>query len=346
MSPDELCHALGVEIGSTDPNPENIPSIQALLASCLGLVTVDMEESAVRLVHFTLQEYLNSHSEMFQNPYAVMAEVCLTYLNFDCIMELSPTLDDAPQKYPFLRHASRCWGYYARKEITACAKSLALQLLQGFDNHISAMLLLREDTDEPWWTKELELPKGFTGLHCVAYMGIDEIAEALLDTRDWDVDKADFEGCTPLIWACKNGWEGIIRLLLDKARAKLNMKDTRDGQTPLSWAAQYGQEGVANLLLERDEVDPESLSNSGRTPLSYAAGCGSEGIVKIFWNGEKLTPNHEIMMTEHHSLMRPNVEVKRQSSCFWSEKRLAPNREMILAERRSPMRPGMGMMRC
>ena len=72
MSPDGLCHALGVQIGSTDPNPDNIPSTQTLLASCLRLVTVDRGESTVRLMHFTLQEYLNSRSEIFQNPYSVM----------------------------------------------------------------------------------------------------------------------------------------------------------------------------------------------------------------------------------------------------------------------------------
>jgi len=73
MSADELCQALGVRVGSAGPGPDGVPSIQSLLASCLGLVTVDKAESAVRLVHFTLQEYLNSRSEMFQSPYAVMA---------------------------------------------------------------------------------------------------------------------------------------------------------------------------------------------------------------------------------------------------------------------------------
>ena len=138
MSPDELCHALGVQIGSTNPNPDNIPSMQTLLASCLGLVTVDKEESTVRLVHFTLQEYLDSCSDLFRNPYAVMAEVCLTYLKFDCIRELSPVLDDAPQKYPFLEYSSCYWGHYARNETTEGVKSLALQLLDEFDSHISA----------------------------------------------------------------------------------------------------------------------------------------------------------------------------------------------------------------
>ena len=288
MSAEELCHALGVQIGSTDPNPDNIPSIEALMASCLGLVMVD-GELIVRLVHFTFQEYLNSRPEMFQNPHAVMAEVCLTYLNFDCILELSPALDDVPQEYPFLEHASRYWGHYARNQTTKCVKSLALQLLDKFDSHISAKLLLclhsyklREGVEE--------LPKGFTGLHCVAFLGIDEIAEALLDTKDWDADKPDLDGCTPMIWASKNGWEGIIRLLLEKAGASLNLTDTTNGKTPLSWAAQYGQEGAVKLLLEWGEVDSESRDLFRRTPLSYAAGCKSEGIVKMLLERGEVDP--------------------------------------------------------
>src|ERR1700712_4068234 len=38
---EELCHALGVEIGSAELDPDNIPALQALLASCVGLLTVE-----------------------------------------------------------------------------------------------------------------------------------------------------------------------------------------------------------------------------------------------------------------------------------------------------------------
>jgi hypothetical protein len=38
---EELCHALGVEIGSGDLDPENVPALRTVLASCLGLVTVE-----------------------------------------------------------------------------------------------------------------------------------------------------------------------------------------------------------------------------------------------------------------------------------------------------------------
>src|ERR1700761_3723587 len=56
LKPDELCHALAVEIGSPNLNSDNVPSIGTLLACCQGLVTIEKEASSVRLIHFTLQE--------------------------------------------------------------------------------------------------------------------------------------------------------------------------------------------------------------------------------------------------------------------------------------------------
>ena len=85
---EELCRALGVEIGFADLDPENVPSLRSLrtlLASCLGLVTVEASSSTVRLVHFTLQEHLSNDPTLFHSPHSAIAEVCLTYLNFGCI---------------------------------------------------------------------------------------------------------------------------------------------------------------------------------------------------------------------------------------------------------------------
>ena len=59
---DELRHALAVEIGATDLNPENICPQDMILRSCLGLVVVDKGTSTVRLIHYTLQEYLCPHN--------------------------------------------------------------------------------------------------------------------------------------------------------------------------------------------------------------------------------------------------------------------------------------------
>ena len=62
---DELCHALAVQLGSRDFDVGNIPSMSTLVNCCQGLITVDKEGSTVRLIHFTLQEYLSSRPDIF-----------------------------------------------------------------------------------------------------------------------------------------------------------------------------------------------------------------------------------------------------------------------------------------
>jgi len=70
---DELCHALAVEIGETDFDPENVPSIDTLLDYCQGLITVDAEALTVRLTHYTVQEYLCTHPDLFSKPHSMLA---------------------------------------------------------------------------------------------------------------------------------------------------------------------------------------------------------------------------------------------------------------------------------
>ena len=77
---DELCHALGVEIGSPNLNSDNVPSIRTLLACCQGLFVMDKETSTIRLIHFTLQEYLGAHPGNFGTTHSTIAETCLSYL--------------------------------------------------------------------------------------------------------------------------------------------------------------------------------------------------------------------------------------------------------------------------
>jgi len=84
LQPSELCHALGVKIGSADLDVENVPTIRALIGCSLGLIMMEESSSTVRLVHLTLQEYLSDNPSLFQSPHSMIAEVCLTYLNFRC----------------------------------------------------------------------------------------------------------------------------------------------------------------------------------------------------------------------------------------------------------------------
>jgi len=291
----ELCHALAVEVGTTDLTVHNVPSIRILLSCTLGLVTIDEQASTVRLIHFTLQEYLAAHRNLFITPHSMMAEICLTYLNFQSICELSTTLDTVPSTMPFLRYASCYWGFHARKEMTEAVKYLALRHLQQDANHISADILLREQSAD--FLSERDCHKGrhpdlrgFTGLHCISYMGITEIAFAMVDMKRWDINGRDSKGATPLIWAAKYGNFALAKLLLEQGDANPTLSDNQ-GLTPLTHAAKAGQEAVVKLLLERGDVDPDSLDEDGLTPLSYAAGSGHEGVVRILLERGDVNPD-------------------------------------------------------
>ena len=305
----ELCDALAVETGSRDMECDNIPAENTLLASCLGLVTVD-ESSTVRLVHFTLQEYFNSHSEHFENPRSTMAEVCLTYLNFDSINALSHSLDKAPVETRLLRYASSYWGLYARSGLTESVKLLALQLLGKFGRHTSAKLLLMESLGE-WWGKDW-YSEGFTGIHCAAYLGLDKIAIALLEELEGcGADITDGRGRSPLAWAVEGGRVGIVKLLLDRKDVNPDSR-ANYGRTPLWCAASGGHEGIVKLLLDRKEVNPDSRADNGRTPLWCATSGGHEGIVKLLQG----RADAESGTGENDSPMPPSYHLENSSEGF------------------------------
>ena len=167
----ELCQALGVERGGTDQNAENIPAIETVLRCSLGLATIEASSSTVRLVHFTLQEHLSNARSLFHSPHSMMAEICLTFLNFQSIRDLSATLYSPPAASPFVGYASCFWGTHARKELNESVKLLALKLLDGYDKHLSSKLLLIHERGW-WWLRPKQegsnVLEGFTGLHGAA----------------------------------------------------------------------------------------------------------------------------------------------------------------------------------
>jgi len=292
---EELCHALGVEIGSADLELENIPALRIVLASCLGLITVEVSSSTVRLVHFTLQEYLSDDPTLFHSPHSSIAEVCLTYLNFGLVRDLSPTLRRAPSTTPLLEYASIYWWRHTKREVTEKIKILALRLLDSFDEHISIQLLYQYDS-RAFFSRRVFNPEKltvFTGLHGAAFFGIEEVVAAVLDMREWDVNAGDCTGNTALTWAATRGHDGVVKRLLERKDVNPDKSDTRYGRTPLSWAAEKGHEGILRTLLERKDSNPDHPDTKyGRTPLSWAAENGREGTVKMLLERNEVNPDH------------------------------------------------------
>ena len=286
---EELCQALGVEIGSAELDLNNVPALRTLLASCLGLVTIEASSSIVRLVHFTLQEHLLSNPTLFYGPHATIAEVCLTYLNFESVKNLSPTLRSSPDTIPLLEYAAVYWGNHIRMGITENVKRLALRLLDRFDEHISAQLLLLHHS--PYRYEGREGPTGFSGLHGASFFGVVEIVACVLEMKEWDVNETDCIGNTALAWAAVLGHQEVVKMLLERDDVNPDQPDTKYGWTPLSWAAENGHEGIVKMFLERDDVNPDRSDTNGWTPLSLAAENGHEGIVKMLLERDDVNPD-------------------------------------------------------
>jgi len=288
---DELCHALAVEIGATDFDPENVPSIGTLLHCCQGLITVDKEASTVRLIHHTLQEYLCSHPSLFNKPHSILSETCLTYLNSQQVKDLPPYPLPDHQSVPFLSYSSRYWGTHAGRELSDHAKTLALELLTTFEDHVSAVSLLKQ-ISHSGYTGYIRAPLLFSGLHCASFFGIVELVAAIINTEGCDINQRDCTGSTPLALVARNGHVGAAALLLGQEDVDPNRPGTYN-RTPLGCAAVGGHEGMVKLLLEREDVDPNQQDKYDRTPLGYAAFRGHEGVVKLLLEREDVDPNQQ-----------------------------------------------------
>ena len=288
LKPHELLHALAIEIGSPDLNSDNILSIGTLLACCQGLIVIDKEASIVRLIHFTLQEYLRAHPQLLGAAHSTIAETCLSYLNLQQVKALSTTPSPDLRGTPFLEYSSLYWGTHAKRDLSDRAKLLALKLFDNYNNHISGKILLEERT-RSHYTVNLKKLSLFSGLHCASMFGIDEIVAGLIDVEGCDINQGDCDGNTPLVWAAWSGHEGVVKILL--RRDDVNPDNSgRDMHTPLSSAASYGHEGVVKILLRRDDVNPERPGFLKQTPLCLASGNGHEGVVKILLGRDDVSP--------------------------------------------------------
>jgi len=291
-----ICHALAVEIGAVGINTNNIPSIRTVLGCCLGLATVDKRSSTIRLIHFTLKEYLSRHTDLFDKPHSRIAETCLTYLNFQAIKDLPSSPSRDFKGPPLLEYASLYWGAHMRMELSDRSRSLARDFFDQYDSHISATLL-------PRWTDQWPFDSGkkFSALHCISYLGIAEVAIDLIKTKRCDINERDSAGLTPLIWAAMYGHEEVVELLLEQKHTQPGILDTRYGRTALSWAAGSGHEEVVRLLLSRSFVNLECIGRRWKKGLR---------VMRVLFRRKYVHPDGLTMVVEHCSHGPPRVGMR------------------------------------
>ncbi|KAI0534365.1 hypothetical protein GGR58DRAFT_520462 [Xylaria digitata] len=289
----ELQHAVAIRPATKTLNREFIPSLKSIESCCAGLVVIDELDNGIRLIHYTLHEYLTKNwGKWFADPEIEISTACLTYLSFHTFAD-GPCKSDEElrsrlQRYPFYDYAACNWGHHAR------AASDSQAVLPFLNNQpqvqASIQVLLTEVQKQRRGNRDLcqdPLPE-FTALHLAAYFGLLNVTASI--SKSGQIDPQDYWGRTPLWYAVDNGWEAVVEFLLEN-NAEPDVRDVQ-GQTLLSIAAKRDSAAIMKMLLDK-HADPESPDRNGRTPLSWAAEYGGQAVIQLLLLNGKVDPGSQ-----------------------------------------------------
>ena len=151
----------------------------------------------MRLIHFTLKEYLSTYPDIFNRPQSTIAEICLTYLNSQPVKAFPFDPYTNTMDTHFLEYCSLHWGVHAKKELSDCARSLSLELLREYDGHTSGCFLLIEEhgySESMYDIDDFDTNSLLTGLHCASLFGIVEVVAALIEMEGCGINDGDLMG--------------------------------------------------------------------------------------------------------------------------------------------------------
>jgi ankyrin repeat protein len=309
-----LQEALGIEIGDRRFDPDNCPAVDDMISACAGLVTLDIGEGVIRLVHYTAREFFQrTQQTWFPDAEAMITRICATFI----AMERTSFANSLG------RYAKRNWGYHA-----ALAPSAVTQALE---------FLLQPDKVEyaaGWGSdyrefqfREVYDERKTTGMHLAAFHGLDAIIPAILHAQP---DTATSKGLTPLMIAGMRGHVSTLRLLLDYNVA-VDAVDSLH-QTALWLAAREGRTAVGRALID-SRAHCMIAAASGSTPLHVATLNHHDAFVQLLIergaNLDEPNKHGEIALfmaaqgDEHHAgvmrlLLDAGTEVNYRSEDKWS----------------------------
>ncbi|KAI1365712.1 hypothetical protein F5Y08DRAFT_327890 [Xylaria arbuscula] len=153
-----------------------------------------------------------------------------------------------------------------------------------------------------WASTHDGFPKGFTTLMICSYFGINNAVRAVLKERTCGINTIDPKHKrTALSWASENGFDDVVKLLLNgtgkfpqyitrflpQTQIQIEAKDAQ-GRTPLSYAARRGHTTIVKRLIDRGaRVDSED--DIGGTPISYSLCTGQTDLIGLLLRGERVS---------------------------------------------------------
>ncbi|KAF7341369.1 Ankyrin repeat-containing domain [Mycena venus] len=292
LRPSELREALAVEPGSADLDPENLLDADSILSVCAGLVVIDEEDDAIRLVHYTMQNYLEQR-QTSEFPYAStnITMTCLTYLSFEVFVQ--KVYRDNPQSlfsaHPFLDYAVEYCFIHARgdpekriqENITSflgkCSVWRELWNRTKFPTVSAARLWIAAAFQLEIICRYLIQEDGLGHvLQDASLKGRTDMVQVLLKSRK-PTESIPLEYGYALAAVAGRGHLEIIHLLV-YAGAKVDTKG-KDYGTALCAASFRGNYEIVQLLV-RYRADINANGPKG-TPLQAACSAGHEAVARF-----------------------------------------------------------------
>ena len=219
----EVSEALAIRSGDKSLDRDSQPRPGIIVDCCMGLVTINEKTSEVRLVHFSVQEFLHANQSLFfPDAEDIIAEACITYSLFDVFGEGNgcrsgkSEIEDLIIDHPFIKYACRYWGIHAQCTNNEGVEKLALQLLLSPRHRACSYQLVHfiQGRKERYWEpKEAYSCKPLT---LAAFFELDRLVKQLFDNGEATVDGMTSMGSTALIAASSEGNRTMTDLLLNR----------------------------------------------------------------------------------------------------------------------------------
>ncbi|KAJ7613767.1 ankyrin repeat-containing domain protein [Mycena polygramma] len=259
----ELREALGVELGATELDPENLPAMDIVLSVCAGLVKVDREDDKIRLIHYTTEIYLQSahvRASTFPRAQSDITMTCITYVSFG-FEGISQKLRQPIFLFtfnPFLDYAVEYCLIHARGPPESEIQPALLSFL-------STCSLWRD----LWAWKRIGPPLPSDRLSIAAVFNLEETFGRILEE-----DGLDFNAL--LNEAASRGATDVVRTLLENG---VNVRAHKPPSSPASQhAPRDGYDAILSLLIDDGaQVNHNRRQGTAVSPMTKRG----EGILKL-----------------------------------------------------------------
>jgi len=285
---DELQHAIATIPGVTQLVELTHESF--FTECCLGLVTIDSATSTIRLVHLSVNEYLQDHAKiLFPSAHGELAITCLTYLSLNDFhgVKLSTYEDrqNLSSKFHFLDYAVSNWGVHAAICFNAEVERTTYEFLTN-----QPMLEL---WNQLYDASRTTVVRNLSALHVSAIFDIEKLAQDAMKDKSFP-NPLDSLNRSPLMLAAAYGQKRLLQFLLSSNGIKVNLTDL-DGKTALGFAVESAQFDIVQTLLSSSNIDV-NIGNPFVLACDKASGMADEAhpctqIVKLLLSRPDLDVN-------------------------------------------------------